>query len=55
MKSRLLQQEHLRLNLSGSCAGKLEQLKYIKYLKMTQLTNFQYGQLFQTLDLLRMI
>ena len=29
----------------------MEQLKCTKYLKMTQLMNFQYGQLFQTLEL----
>ena len=32
-------------------ASFMEKLKYIKYLKMAQSMNFQYGQLFQTLEL----
>ena len=32
-------------------ASSMEQLKCTKYLKMTQSMNFQYGQLFQTLEL----
>ena len=43
MRDRLLQQKYLCLYPSGFCSGKL---------KMIQLTNIQYGQLFQTQELL---
>ena len=56
IKNRLSQQEYLHLHPSGSCPGKFYgTAKVHKILQMTKLTNFQYSQLFQTLELLHTI
>ena len=56
IKNRLSQQEYLHLHPSGSCPGKFYRTaKVHKILQMTKLTNFQYSQLFQTLELLHTI
>ena len=52
LKNRSLQQEYIYTQVDLVPASSMEQLKYtIYHLKMTQLMTFQYGQLFQTLEL----
>ena len=54
VKVRLSQQKYLSFYPSGFCPGKYYRTA-TKYLKKVQLTNFQYSQLFQTLELLHTI